>query len=346
MKLLIRIIVTIFILIPNISKGEITQNFRCYEIERIVMSTGISNNSTLDGGLINNGEKLPYELSINKNEITHHFSNSNDNIPTSNTSKINHHDNDGLISVNSFKNFGSIYTFKYEDLTYLSTAQLFDKVIVARGSCEKIDNITLVDAKKRQKADEITKNIVEIFLEVLYGKKEQLNSEDLEETIELLIEAKDNGEDLNEVIKNIDAPKELLESIVRMIEEREAAKLAEEEAKAKTDNADEQGFETIYYEFAGTLTTNLANSRKMLQISLAVSSEYDETVMINVEAHELRLRSVILESIGNFSEDAIKGEQGRQLLATTIKDTINAELEELEGFGGIEGVHFTSFVMQ
>lgn len=345
MKLLIRIFVTAFILIPNISKGEITQNFRCYEIERIVMSTGISNNSTVDE-LINNGEKLPYEISINKNEITHHISNSNDNIPTSNTSKINHHDNDGLISVNSFKNFGFIYTFKYEDLTYLSTAQLFDKVIVARGSCEKIDNITLVDAKKRQKADEITGIILGTFLEVLYGKKEQLKPEDIEEIIELLVEAKENGEDLNEVIKNIDAPKELKELIIRSIEEREATKLAEEEANTKTDNTDEQGFETIYYEFPGTFTSNLADSPKMLQIGLVVSSQYDETVMINLEAHQLRLRSVILERIGNFTEDAIEGENGRRLLATTILDAINAELEELEGFGGIEGVHFTSFVMQ
>jgi flagellar FliL protein len=68
--------------------------------------------------------------------------------------------------------------------------------------------------------------------------------------------------------------------------------------------------------------------------------------MVNVEAHELKLGSVIIELIGNFSEDDFKGEEGRRLLATSIKDALNAELEELEGFGGIEKVHFTSFVMQ
>ena len=144
---------------------------------------------------------------------------------------------------------------------------------------------------------------------------------------------------------------ELEEMIERSIEEREAAIQAEEEAnadpeKVSKDTPEEETFETIYYEFAGTFTTNLANSRKMLQLGLAVSTQYDDTVMVNVEAHELGLRSIILQRIGNFSEDDIKGEEGRMMLANSIRDALNAELEELEGFGGIEKVHFTSLVLQ
>ena len=144
---------------------------------------------------------------------------------------------------------------------------------------------------------------------------------------------------------------ELEEMIERSIEEREAAVQAEEEAnadpeKVSKDTPEEETFETIYYEFAGTFTTNLANSRKMLQLGLAVSTQYDDTVMVNVEAHELGLRSIILQRVGSFSEDDIKGEEGRMMLANSIRDALNAELEELEGFGGIEKVHFTSLVLQ
>ena len=104
---------------------------------------------------------------------------------------------------------------------------------------------------------------------------------------------------------------ELEEMIERSIEEREAAIQAEEEAnadpeKVSKDTPEEETFETIYYEFAGTFTTNLANSRKMLQLGLAVSTQYDDTVMVNVEAHELGLRSIILQRVGSFSEDDIK----------------------------------------
>ncbi|MDA1319817.1 MAG: flagellar basal body-associated FliL family protein [Proteobacteria bacterium] len=144
---------------------------------------------------------------------------------------------------------------------------------------------------------------------------------------------------------------ELEEMIERSMEERDAAKTAEEEAnadpeKVSKDTPEEETFETIYYEFAGTFTTNLDNSRKMLQLGLAVSTQYDDTVMQNVEAHELGLRSIILQRIGNYTEEDIKGEAGRKMLSEAIKEALNTELEALEGFGGIEKVHFTSFVLQ
>jgi len=144
---------------------------------------------------------------------------------------------------------------------------------------------------------------------------------------------------------------ELEEMIERSIVEREEAKAAEEEANADPSKVAkeapaEETFATIYYEFAGTFTTNLEGSRKMLQIGIAVSTQYDDMVMQNVEAHELGLRSAILNRIGSFTEDQIKGEAGRNMLTESLKEVLNKELEELEGFGGIEKVHFTSFVLQ
>jgi flagellar FliL protein len=144
---------------------------------------------------------------------------------------------------------------------------------------------------------------------------------------------------------------ELEEMIERSIVEREEAKAAEEEAnadpsKVAKDAPQEETFATTYYEFAGTFTTNLEESRKMLQIGIAVSTQYDDTVMQNVEAHELGLRSAILNRIGSFTEQQIKGEAGRNMLTESLKEVLNKELEELEGFGGIEKVHFTSFVLQ
>ena len=114
----------------------------------------------------------------------------------------------------------------------------------------------------------------------------------------------------------------------------------------KKEATEEETFETIYYEFAGTFTTNLANSRKMLQLGLAVSTQYDESVMVNVESHQLALRSEILNSMSEFSEQDVQGKAGRVLMAAALRDSINEKLVLLEGFGGIEEVHFTSFVLQ
>jgi flagellar FliL protein len=105
-------------------------------------------------------------------------------------------------------------------------------------------------------------------------------------------------------------------------------------------------FVTSYYEFPGTFTTNLRNSRKFLQVGIGVSTQYDQTVISNVDSHQLSLRSEILGTIGEFTEEEIQGKAGRDALALRIQAAINARLEVLEGFGGVETVFFTSFILQ
>ena len=53
---------------------------------------------------------------------------------------------------------------------------------------------------------------------------------------------------------------------------------------------DEGIFATTYYEFPGNFTTNLKGSKKFLQISVGVSTQYDEQVMANVDSHQIALR--------------------------------------------------------
>ena len=105
-------------------------------------------------------------------------------------------------------------------------------------------------------------------------------------------------------------------------------------------------FVTTYYEFPDKFTTNLLDSRKFLQMGLSVSTQYDASVIENVEMHTQALRSEILTIMGEFSEESIQGKAGRDALSKRIKEAINVKLDELEGFGGIEGVYFSSFVLQ
>ena len=109
---------------------------------------------------------------------------------------------------------------------------------------------------------------------------------------------------------------------------------------------EEEIFATTYYEFPGNFTTNLKDSKKFLQISLGVSTQYDEQVMVNVESHQLALRSEILGTMSDFTAEAISSREGKAELAESLKNGINKVLEGVEGFGGVENVHFTSFVLQ
>ena len=105
-------------------------------------------------------------------------------------------------------------------------------------------------------------------------------------------------------------------------------------------------FLTSYYTFPDPLTTNLAGSRRFLQLSVGVSTQYDESVIKNVETHQLALRSDVLGVLSSFTEEEAGTKEGRDALALRMKDAMNKRLELLEGFGGVENVYFPSFVLQ
>jgi flagellar FliL protein len=79
---------------------------------------------------------------------------------------------------------------------------------------------------------------------------------------------------------------------------------------------------------------------------VGVSTQYDATVVENVELHQLALRSEVLGVISEHASEDIEGKEGRDTLAENIRLALNKKLEDLEGFGGVEGVFFTSFVLQ
>ena len=105
-------------------------------------------------------------------------------------------------------------------------------------------------------------------------------------------------------------------------------------------------YETTYFEFPGDFTTNLKGSRKFLQVSVGVSTQYDEKVMEVVDSHQLALRSEILSTISDFTEEDISGSEGKKKLAERLIVVLNKKLESLDEFPGIEDVYFTAFILQ
>ena len=169
-------------------------------------------------------------------------------------------------------------------------------------------------------------------------------------------ESSDPSTEISQIIEKKENPEASEKNTEEEIEEV-AAECAEEEKdeegncpvgpkKIPKITPEEEIFATTYYEFPGNFTTNLKESKKFLQISLGVSTQYDEQVMANVDSHQLALRSEILTIMSTFSPADIAGREGKQKLADSLKEGINNTLVKVEGFGGVENVHFTSFVLQ
>ena len=101
-----------------------------------------------------------------------------------------------------------------------------------------------------------------------------------------------------------------------------------------------------YKELERDLLANLDNSRKVMQIQVAFMTHYDERVFANIDRHQFAIRSKILDIMRQTKESELTKPNFREDLAARIRLETNALLESYEDFGGIEGVYFTSFVVQ
>ena len=154
----------------------------------------------------------------------------------------------------------------------------------------------------------------------------------------------DPSAEVNQIIEGKEAEKKKNEEV----ENKEGEVEGEDGIIKKNVKAipEVDSYETTYFEFPGDFTTNLKGSRKFLQVSVGVSTQYDEKVMEVVDSHQLALRSEILSTISDFTEEDISGSDGKKKLSERLMVVLNKKLESLDEFPGIEDVYFTAFILQ
>ncbi|MES2055738.1 MAG: flagellar basal body-associated FliL family protein [Pseudomonadota bacterium] len=105
-------------------------------------------------------------------------------------------------------------------------------------------------------------------------------------------------------------------------------------------------FASNYYAMEKEFTSNLQDSVHFVQVGIAISTPYDDTVIDNLKTNEIAVRSAILMTLGDTSEDQVFTVEGKTLLQRKLAKAINDTLKEKEGFGGVGNVYFTNFVVQ
>lgn len=155
-----------------------------------------------------------------------------------------------------------------------------------------------------------------------------------------------------------ESPEQLAASIIERngkaaapSEDEEDAEGGEGESRPKPEKVTKESpkdevFQTLYYEIPGTMTTNLRDSRRFLQIGVGVSTRYDDEILRNVETNLPAIKAAILATLSGYGEEDVIGRDARKAMSVELTKVINEELELLEGFGGVESVLLTSFVMQ
>ena len=145
---------------------------------------------------------------------------------------------------------------------------------------------------------------------------------------------------------------ERIEATVQQLEmdAEEARARAEELAKGPSketlDSPELTRFENTYMEIERPLVANIVNSRKVMQVKVAIMTHYDDRVVANMEKHEFAIRSEMLDVMRKIDETRISEPNFRSDLAEQLKLAVNSVLERYEDFGGVEEVMFTEFVVQ
>tara|TARA_R110000772_G_scaffold31902_10_gene78426 strand:+ start:2592 stop:3164 length:573 start_codon:yes stop_codon:yes gene_type:complete len=127
---------------------------------------------------------------------------------------------------------------------------------------------------------------------------------------------------------------------------KDGTAVSEKEAKTAIPSETDNKFKISYHQIEQPFTSNLSNSESFAQLSLAISTYYDERVFQNVTEHEIAIRSAVLMELGQEDPFELESSEGKRKLKKKLRDVINSTLVEKSGFGGIEDVYFTSIVVQ
>ena len=145
---------------------------------------------------------------------------------------------------------------------------------------------------------------------------------------------------------------ERIEATVQQLEmdadeaRQRAEELAKGPSKETLDSPELTRFENTYMEIERPLVANIVNSRKVMQIKVAIMTHYDDRVVANMEKHAFAVRSEMLDVMRKIDETRLSEPNFRADLAEQLKIAVNSVLEKYEDFGGVEEVMFTEFVVQ
>jgi flagellar FliL protein len=105
-------------------------------------------------------------------------------------------------------------------------------------------------------------------------------------------------------------------------------------------------YQASYYTLDQPFTSNLRDSDGLAQVALGVSTYYDQRVLDSFKANEMPIRSAILEVMADQDAFVLETPEGKLLLRKQLKQNINDVLKQRTGFGGVDDVYFTSFIIQ
>lgn len=105
-------------------------------------------------------------------------------------------------------------------------------------------------------------------------------------------------------------------------------------------------YQATYFQLQAPFTSNMTDTDAFAQITVAVSTYYDYRVIAAIKMHEMAIRSQVLMMLAEQPEEQLVTPDGKRMLQGKIRGIINDVLKQKTGYGGVDNVYFTNFVIQ
>ena len=110
--------------------------------------------------------------------------------------------------------------------------------------------------------------------------------------------------------------------------------------------ANPAAYQATYFQLQAPFTSNMSDTDAFAQISVAVSTYYDMRVIEAIKTHEMAIRSQVRMMLAQQPQEVLDTPKGKQALQGKIRTIINDILKQKTGYGGVDNVYFTNFVIQ
>jgi flagellar FliL protein len=119
----------------------------------------------------------------------------------------------------------------------------------------------------------------------------------------------------------------------------------EEEALTTEEQAVADKGPALYIDFKPPFVVNMSGRPSLLQIGVSVRV-YTEPMAEFIRHNDPMIRHHILDLLSTKDAKTLKTREAKEALQDEILQALNKVVKELEGPGEVDGVFFTSFVMQ
>jgi len=121
----------------------------------------------------------------------------------------------------------------------------------------------------------------------------------------------------------------------------------EEEEPEEEDEEEDLDKELTYFEMSKPFTINFPKSTgiRLLQLNITLSAQGVAAVEV-LKKHEPMIRNNFLMIISAQSPVQLKTVEGKEELVELLREEVGSVMEKMDGKNKVQGLFFTSFVMQ